>query len=294
MTVRTVGILSTGEMGAATGNVLRDGGLDVVTNLEGRSDLTRARAAEAGIRDVGTTDEVVRQSDLLLSVLVPAEAVALGEQVSEAMRQTGATPVYAECNAIAPQTVERVATLIMGAGATFIDAGIIGSPPSPGGRGARFYCSGPDTSAFEALTEHGLNVRRAGPGIGQASGLKMVYAASTKGTYALWTELLVAARAMELDDALLAEFATGDSTVSDKVLGSIPGTPRRVRRWVGEMEEIALTFGSLGMTSKLMEGAAEMFRLVGGTPLGDQTTRDPDPELDTILDVLAKRIAEPG
>ena len=50
--------------------------------------------------------------------------------------------------------------------------------------------------AFEALAQHGLKVSVVGPRVGQASGLKMCYAASTKGTTALWTQLMTAARAL--------------------------------------------------------------------------------------------------
>src|SRR5205085_8850346 len=121
--------------------------------------------------------------------------------------------------------------------------GIIGGPPKPGSS-TRIYVSGPDTAPLEALHDCGLDVRVVGPQIGQASGLKMVYAASTKGTTALWTELLVAARALGLDEAMMAEFGISRSDVSGQLIGSIPSMPRRARRWVGEMEEIAATFAA--------------------------------------------------
>ena len=290
MVVRTVGILSTGDMGAAIGSVLTHAGLDVATSLAGRGELTNLRATEAGIRDAGSVDALVEQCDLLLSVLVPSEAVAVAEAVAGAMSRTPKRPPLVECNAIAPQTVVRIGTLIGDAGGTLIDAGIIGSPPRPERGGARFYCSGPDTSAFEELAERGLDVRRVGPDVGQASGLKMVYAASTKGTTAVWTELLVAARAMGLLDVLLAEF--GDARLARDHMDQVPTMPRRARRWVGEMEEIASTFEHVGLTSKIFEGAADMYRLVGDTPLADQTSRESDPELAAMLDELARKLSE--
>lgn len=289
MTVKVVGILSPGDMGAATGRVLRDGGLDVVTCLEGRSELTRQRAQEAGFRDVPDLEALVREADLVLSILVPAEAVSLAERVAAAMERTGARPVYADCNAIAPRTVKVICERITAAGATFIDAGIIGPPPRAGSAATRFHCSGPNTSALEALGRHGLNVFVVGPEVGLASGLKMVYAASTKGTTALWTELLVAARALGLGEALAAELRASRSDIADRVMGTIPSMPRRARRWVGEMEEIATTFADVGLTPWMLQGAADMYRLVGETPLADQTSREPDPSLDTVLDTLAER-----
>ena len=105
MTLGAVAVVSPGEMGAGIGSVLVADGLDVITSLAGRSALTRTRAAEAGMRDAGSIDDVVAGCDLLLSVLVPSQAVPIAHEVAGAMVRTGARPVYAECNAIAPQTV---------------------------------------------------------------------------------------------------------------------------------------------------------------------------------------------
>jgi len=289
MSVQTVGIISPGEMGAAIGNVLRHSGLDVVTSLSGRSELTRQRAAESGMRDVGSVDAVVTECDLLLSVLVPAEAVSVAESVADSMRRTGARPAFVDCNAIAPQTVERIGVGIREAGAVFTDAGMVGGPPKIG-RSPRIYCSGPDTAAFESLRDHGLDIRCVGPSIGQASGLKMLHSATTKGTRALWIELLVAARALGLSDALTAELDEGPAMVTPALIDNICHEPRRSRRMIGELEEVARTFEGMGLTPVMLEGAAEMHRLISATPLADQSPREPDPPLDVILDTLAERL----
>ena len=288
--VKAVGIVSAGDMGSGIGSVLTNGGMEVVTSLDGRGDLTRLRAGEAGMRDVGSLDAVVAACDVFLSVLVPAQATDLGQRVADAMRRTGAKPVYVECNAISPKTVARIGEVIGPTGATFVAAGIIGSPPKPAQAATRLYCSGPDTAAFEALAEFGLNVRRAGPEIGQASGLKMVYAASTKGTTAVWTELLLGARALGLTGALMAELAPETNDVSRKLIDNVPDMPRRARRWVGEMEEIAATFEELGLTPRILLGAADLYRLVSETPLADQTSREPNPDLDSMLDLLVQHL----
>jgi hypothetical protein len=73
-------------------------------------------------------------------------------------------------------------------------------------------------------------------------------------------------------------------------MGSIPAMPRRARRWVGEMEEIAATFAALGLTPRMLQGAADLYRFVGETPLADQTSREPDPPLEAILDALVARL----
>jgi 3-hydroxyisobutyrate dehydrogenase-like beta-hydroxyacid dehydrogenase len=293
MKIKSIGIMSPGDMGSAIGNVLNIAGYHVITALEGRSELTRLRAKEAGILDVQDIDRLVTESDLILSVLVPSEALALAQRVADSVKRTGRRPVYADLNAIAPETVWKIDGIMSGAGVTFIDGGIIGAPPIRGKKNTRIYCSGTDTQPLESLKQAGLDIRKVSPVIGQASGLKMVFAASTKGITALWTELLVAARALGLEEALKAEFKTGGTDISEVLNGRVVSMPRRARRWVGEMEEIAKTFESVGLTPKMLQGAAEMYRLVGSTPLADQTSRQPNPSPEDVLRILAEK-ANPG
>ena len=119
---------------------------------------------------------------------------------------------------------------------------------------ARFYTPGEHATEFEEMAGFGLDVRNIGPNIGQASGIKMCYAAMTKGTAALHTELLMAAQLMGLFQPLQKEFQSGQGAVYQRMERGIPGMPARSRRWVSEMEEIEATFLQLGMTPHILEG----------------------------------------
>jgi 3-hydroxyisobutyrate dehydrogenase-like beta-hydroxyacid dehydrogenase len=284
---RSVGILSPGDMGHTVGAVLRAHGLRVLTCLEGRSERTRALAAEAGIEDVPTLDELVVAADIVLCILVPAEATGVAERVAAAIRATGADVLYADCNAIAPQTVRVIGETIMAAGGQFADVGIIGGPPKQ--PGTRFYTSGPGAEGFAALGDFGLDVRVLDGGVGQASGLKMCYGALTKGLQALGTELLVAARLMGLEETLRAEQAESAPDVLAWLQRAVPTMPPKAYRWVGEMEEIAATFASLGMTPAIFQGAADLYRFIAETPIGKESpeTRDRSRGLDGVVDALA-------
>src|SRR5688500_6197454 len=131
-----------GDMGQAIGAVLATRGLGVIAALDERSERTRRLAADAGIEDVGSVERLVGRADIILSVLVPSEAVAAAERVAGALRATGAAPLYADCNAIAPRTTADVGSIVEAAGARFVDASIIGPPPRKPGA-TRFYASGP-------------------------------------------------------------------------------------------------------------------------------------------------------
>ncbi len=270
----TIAIMSPGDMGNAVGAVLRQAGLRVITQLDGRSERTRALAARVGIEEVADDHGLVRTADILLSILVPAEAVALAERIARAVRATGATPLYVDCNAIAPRTARQVAEIVEGAGAGFVDAGIIGPPPQPGATATRFYASGRDAAALARLSEFGLDVRVIGDEPGQASALKMCYAALTKGTTALMTELSIAAERLGVSDALRAEFEQSQPAMLQRMQRAVPAMVPKAHRWVGEMAEIAKTFEACGLTPRTFEGAAELYALVAGTDLGRTSPED--------------------
>lgn len=294
MAITTVGIMSPGDMGHSVGEMLRQHDLRIVTCLAGRSERTRELAAEAGFEDVPDLETLVRESDMLLSILVPGSALEMAQQTATAIRATGADLLYADCNAVAPRTVRVAAEIIQSAGGRFADAGIIGGPP---GRGEnRFYASGPGAEEFAQLNQHGLNVRVLPGEVGQASGLKACYAALTKGLQALGVELLVAARSMGLDEALREEQTGSMGAIRTYFDRSLPQNMHKAGRWVSEMEEIATTFGDLGLTPRLFQGVADIYRFIDPTPVGQETAenRDRSRDLDGVLEILTDALPRPA
>ena len=187
-----------------------------------------------------------------------------------------------------PETAKAMEAIIKKTGARFVDAGIIGGPPR-NGSSPRFYTSGPNAGELLDLRKFGLDVREIGPDTGQASGIKMCYAAMTKGSAALHSQLLIAAEMMGLYQPLLEEFGRGHTATVRRMEGWIPGIPAKSRRWVSEMKEIGATFENLGMTPHLFQGVAEMYRMIGGTPVGDETPESQDRErsLEETIRLLA-------
>jgi len=288
MTLQKVGLLSPGHMGHTVGRVLVEHGMQVLTCLVGRSERTRALAEKAGIKAVPTYRQLVRDTDMILSILVPANAGKAARTVAEALRTTEEQVVYVDCNAIAPATARELAKIITGVGSRFVDAGIIGPPPTREGI-TRFYASGTDAGEFESLSKYGLDVRVIGTEIGQASGLKMTYAALTKGTSALSTELLVAAWRMGLYEVLVEELQLSQTERYTSLERSLQTMPSKSRRWAGEMEEIAKTFEELGLTPRIYQGAADIYRFVGKTSLADETpeTLDKNRTLVQLIEALS-------
>lgn len=287
----TIAILSPGDMGHAVGKVLAEHGLRVITSLHGRSARTRQLTVRAGIHDVGTLDALVHQADLILAILVPDQAVATAQVVAQALADTNQEVLYVDCNAIAPQTAHEIGRIMSGAGSRFVDAGIIGPPPHKPGT-TRFYTSGRDVAPFAELNNFGLAIISVGPEIGQASAFKMCYAALTKGLTALATELLTAAEVFGIAEALAQEFESSQALLYKQMQQALPGMPAKAHRWIGEMEEIAQTFGAIGLTPQMLAGAAELYRFVNSTPLGQLTPEDPKPAFAAMIKTLAQELTK--
>ena len=293
MTQETIAILMPGDMGHAVGRTLREHGHDVITCLARRGEHTRKLAKLGGLRDVETLEDVVRQAGLILSILPPSAAVAQAERVAVAMGETGKFPTYEDCNAISPETARKVGDVITGAGASFIDAGIIGLAPSPEpgkGSGPRFYVSGKDLGPMLVLQGRGFEVIPMGTSIGEASAIKMAYAALTKGTWTLHTAVLLAAQKLGVTETLFAEFENSQASTLAAMRARVPFLPADSARWVGEMEEIAATFSQAGVTSGFHDGAADIFRLLAKTPFAEETrqTMDKSRTLEEALEVFER------
>jgi 3-hydroxyisobutyrate dehydrogenase-like beta-hydroxyacid dehydrogenase len=302
MTNDRIAILMPGDMGHGVGRALRAHGHDVITCLAGRSARTRGLAEAAGMRDAGSLEALVAGAGLILSILPPNAAVAQARAVAAAMTATGARPVYVDCNAVSPMTAREAAALIAAAGAPFIDCGIIGVAPGKG-KPTRFHVSGPDTTPMEHLDGKGIHVLAMGPEIGRASALKMVYAGLTKGTMTLHTAMLlaahqlgvyVAAHQLGVYDETVAEFTDSQAPALAAMQNRVPKIPADAGRWIGEMEEIAATLDSVGVTPGFHEGAAEIYRVLNRTPYAAETreTLDPSRTIDDAIPVYARYLKD--
>ena len=288
----TVAVIGTGDMGAAVGGALVRAGYRVVTAGQGRSAASRAFAADAGVEDLGTLADVVRAASLVLSIVPPAAAAEFAAQAVEAMRKTGARPAFADCNAVAPATVRAIEATVASIGAPFIDVGIVGRSPRPGGERTRFYASGAARRAVLDLVVPEIALVDLGTGIGTASALKMVYSSLNKGMDALLTTILLAAERLGVRPALMQELAGSQAAALARMQARVPFLPSTSVRYVPEMAEIAATFDSVGVTPDFHRGAEWLYALLASTPLAAETraTQPRERSLDAAMAVYAEAL----
>lgn len=260
----TTGFVHPGSMGASLAAACRD---ESVWASSGRSGATARRAADAGLRDVSTLGALAEQCDVIVSICPPDAAV----DVAAAVAGSGFGGIYVDANAIAPETTRRVAAMF----GRFVDGAVVGPPAHRAGT-TRLYLSGGEAGSVAARWEASVvDARVIGDGPASASALKMAYAGWTKGTTALLLATVALAEAEGVSSALFAEWAMSQPDLAERARHSAAAAGPKAWRWVGEMREIAATFGSNDLPAGFHAAAADIYaRLAGLDGAGADVTLD--------------------
>lgn len=278
MTFKSVALLHPGNMGVTIGAAAATSGARVVWVSDQRGEATRRRATQAGLADVGTLNNALAQSDIVLSVCPPHAAVEVAEQVA-AQKFTG---VYIDANAVSRATAEHIGEIVTRSGASFVDGGIIGSPVKQAGT-TRLYLSGPHAKdVAELFSKSMLDARAIGPQPGAASALKVAYASWTKGTDAMLLAIRTYAAHEGVDDALLAEWRISQPQLEKRCDRAAAVATPKAWRYVGEMEEIAEAFKNAGLPGGFHKAAAELCERLDS--FKDRT--DPAPSIAEVIETL--------
>ena len=271
-----IGVLHPGEMGAAVGRCLTGRGHTVLWASAGRGPDTAARAAAAGLTDVGTVKAMAGQAEVIRSVCPPLAAMDVARAVA------GFGGLYVDANAVAPAMAQAIGQVITGGGGRYADGGIIGLPPVTAG-GTRLYLSGPHAAAVaELFAGTALDARVIGGPATAASAVKMAYGGWTKGSAALLLAVRALARAEGVEDTLLAEWALSQPSLPDRSRGSARSATLKGWRWVAEMEEISASLAAAGLPGGFHQAAAEIFRR---TPRASAASPD-DQSIEAVLAAL--------
>jgi 3-hydroxyisobutyrate dehydrogenase-like beta-hydroxyacid dehydrogenase len=289
--MQVVGIVSAGAMGSSLGARLRQGGARVVVALEGRSGRTRRLAAEAGLEDVSALGSLLRQADVVLSVVPPEAAVRVVAAIAEAA--AGARPVVADLNAVSPGTAREIASLLGAAGIDAVDGAISGPPPVDPGT-TRIYLSGPRAETVAALPLDGVERVVVGDEPGLASAVKMCTASVYKGHTALLAQALVTARANGVLVEVLDDLHDSFPRQLDRAARLLAVSTTKAGRYVGEMREIAATQANAGLTPALFEAMAEVYARLAETELAARAPESipAEPQLEDVLEQLGADAGE--
>ncbi len=264
----TVAVIAPGNMGAAVAKRLTEHKVTVLTSLAGRSESTAQRARQAGMR--GVEDRALAEADYLLSIVPPGEAMALAKRLAGVLTAANKKPIYVECNAVSPQTMNQIAEIIAATGCAFVGAAIIGPPPQAGATNTKFYAAGHAAADFAKLNDYGLIVRLLDGPTSAASALKMSYAGITKGFTALGAAMILAATRGGSAQALQTELAESQPALLGYLTRQVPGMYLKAYRWVAELDEISAFVGRDYHENAMLEAAARFYERIAADVDGEK------------------------
>jgi len=204
------------------------------------------------------------EAEFVLSILPPASALSFAQLMAPALRAAARKPVFVDCNAVSPQTVQQIGAVIAAAGAPFLDAAIIGLPNG----NPHFYVAGNEASRAQAL--RGLDVRVLDGPIGAASALKMCYAGINKGLAAIGAAMLLAASRAGATAALHQEMSESLPDILRSLERQIPDMLPKSYRWGAEMREIAAFGGPGSAAQDIFNGFGKLFDQIAEDVAGKQ------------------------
>jgi 3-hydroxyisobutyrate dehydrogenase-like beta-hydroxyacid dehydrogenase len=209
---------------------------------------------------VATRAELVRAAEVLVAVVPPHAALAVAREVVD----HGFVGLYLDANAISPARSREVEVVVVAAGGRYVDGGIVGRPPQERGT-TWLHLAGPEAEATAELFAAGpLETHVVGRRVGDASALKVAFAAWTKGSAALQATMLAYAEAAGVEDALRAQWERYEPGFLDGAAARTERTAAKAWRFEGEMREIADAFEAENVPGGFHRAAAEVYRRLAG------------------------------
>ena len=252
-----------GDMGLSVGIALLNSGIEVLTNLDGRSKKTIKNAKSNNIKNV-TLSDLIDKSDIILSIIPPSSSIEVANNLSKLSQLTLKPITYVECNAISPDTTKFIEKSFIATAfknSKYIDGSIIGTAPTNTYK-PKLYISGKYANKIEFLKSKAFQIINLGDKLEAASSIKMCYASLTKGTNALWISLLLLSKKLNIFDELIEELDYSQKDTLIKMKNQIPKLPLKSGRWIAEMREIASTYVSQSLNSGSFDNSAYIYSLV--------------------------------
>ncbi|MEM7303798.1 MAG: NAD(P)-binding domain-containing protein [Pseudomonadota bacterium] len=284
MTGLRIGMIGVGEMGAGLAHSFVVAGHEVFCELTQRSEESKKRAEDAGIVPVGSYQELSQTSDIVFSVLPTQHAKFEASRLAEAMEQVERKPAFIEANAVSPARVIEIAELFARTGSIVVDAGIVGPPPNETTR-PHLYACGPDLTLLRDLDGTGFDLEELTGPMGTASAFKMTYAAMTKGTNALLTNVMLLAETHGFLEQFVIEIEGSQPTLASRARNNISRLPCDAARWIDEMNQIADCLEQANLPREAYDSAAKIMQILAASPFGNETrqTRDKDRDMESTI-----------
>lgn len=197
--------------------------------------------------------------------------------------------LFFDCNSCAPGTKRKSEALIEAAGGRYVDTAVM-APVHPGLHKTPLLLAGHHVDdALALVTGLGMKAKPVEGGTGAASAIKMTRSVMIKGLEALVLECVLAGRAANVDDAVLASLDASFPGFDWKAKAAY--MMERVMthgiRRAAEMREVALMVDEAGLSGDMARATVEWQQRVGDLKLNaEEIGHDYGALADALLSAL--------
>jgi 3-hydroxyisobutyrate dehydrogenase-like beta-hydroxyacid dehydrogenase len=256
----TIGIIGFGEAGATFAKAASWQERALVFDIAKSRLATMTELGVMPCRDMG---EAVTGAAIVLSLVTADQALQVARECAGLIAPEA---LFCDMNSIAPGTKREAARAFADAGRRYVDVAVM-APVNPARMAVPLNISGPDAQEAESrLRDAGFTrTTVVGDAIGRASAIKLVRSVMVKGLEALTAEMMLAAHAEDVAEAVLASLDASEKTISwatradynlDRML--VHG-----RRRAAEMAEAAQMLRDLGIDPLMTQGTVTRQQALG-------------------------------
>lgn len=280
-----VGFIGFGEAGPLIAKGLLDAGLPgPITAFD-----IRPRPAVDGVVMARDTAGVLGASNYIFSAVTASEALEVADQAAPYLKPHH---LYMDINSCAPQVKQRIAKIVNGTGARFVEIAVMAGVPGLRQTVPMLLCGKAAGEVIAALAPYRVNMRDFGPEYGRAAATKMFRSVLVKGLEALIQESVLGAEAYGVSGEVFSSMdesypVTDWEGLAHHMLGrtAIHG----VRR-AHELEEAAETLREIGFEPYMCEAGAKRIAWLGSRGLKEKFgDKAPEDYREVVRDVLPKR-----
>ncbi|MDI9259216.1 NAD(P)-dependent oxidoreductase [Alicyclobacillus sendaiensis] len=282
-----LGLIGFGEAASAIARGLKQAGWSSMAAYDAvQSDAMKAKARDAGVEWATSLDELVRQSDIVCSLVTAGVAVDVAKAAASHLRP-GA--LYADFNSCSPAVKREVGDVIKSAQPAARYAAVaVMSAVKPHGHRVPLVADGDGARALqEALAPYGCRIEVLNGEVGGAALLKMCRSAVLKGLEALFLEALAAAESLGVADRVLDSLDASfpEHHLRDLAWYLVERNLAHAERRAHELGEVVDTLRSLGMEPLVAEGG---YRRLQHAAAVRASLNDPAEDVRQWLQVLAR------
>ncbi|MDO8750572.1 MAG: NAD(P)-binding domain-containing protein [Dehalococcoidia bacterium] len=306
-----IGFAGFGEVGFCMGKGFKAEGIPQVlaysngaTNRPPYTPAFRKKAADAGVELVDTLEKLVGRSDVIFSVVVPSNALAVAREAAAYIQERH---FYVDMNSCSPAIKQEAAALIQPSGATYVDGIIARDQGEQSGmlhvtvalHRVHILMASEGGEAFKRLMDpYRMDIVLTGGGPGTVAMAKMIRSILTKGRRALLWEAAIAAWKSGVDvEALQKDVFPPFEVNLPKFLQQVPhiesfwSVLHNARR-SQEALEVAETLKSLGVEPIMAIAASARLDWTKGFNMEKAFPDSPPADYRELLEAIEAQLAK--